>query len=218
MKIKQFTSLCLFLFLISSCVTEIEEENEANPSVEKRQLKQEQNLLINGNCENWTTINKPSLLNGWSLHNYNYTFLEYNTVYEGKYSVKLSTQFKGKTATLSQRVEVVPGHRIRIAHHYLIEESTGNSARMYCYFQTTLNRNIPNDILKNYFDAKTIKIIRGGGYGMTSFPIETNQWKAFDYSITVPPTAHYFVFEIHSYYGTTIYIDNCFVVDEDVYK
>jgi hypothetical protein len=53
---------------------------------------------------------------------------------------------------------------------------------------------------------------------MTSFPIETNQWKAFDYSITVPPTAHYFVFEIHSYYGTTIYIDNCFVVDEDVYK
>jgi hypothetical protein len=70
MKIKQFTSLCLFLFLISSCVTEIEEENEANPSVEKKQLKQEQNLLINGNCENWTTINKPSLLNGWSLHNY----------------------------------------------------------------------------------------------------------------------------------------------------
>ena len=89
---------------------------------------------------------------------------------------------------------------------------------MYCYFQTTLNRNIPNDILKNYFDAKTIQIIRGGGYGMTSFPIETNQWKTFDYSITVPPTAHYFVFEIHSYYGTTIYIDNCFVVDEDVYK
>ena len=51
MKIKQFTSLCLFLFLISSCVTEIQEENEANPSVEKNQLKQEQNLLINGNCD-----------------------------------------------------------------------------------------------------------------------------------------------------------------------
>lgn len=41
---------------------------------------------------------------------------------------------------------------------------------------------------------------------------ELNIWQTFDETITVPPTANYFVFGINSYQGTTIYVDDCSVV------
>ena len=33
-----------------------------------------------------------------------------------------------------------------------------------------------------------------------------NVWQAFDETVEVPPTAHYFVFGVNSYFGTTIYV------------
>lgn len=33
-----------------------------------------------------------------------------------------------------------------------------------------------------------------------------NVWQTFDETVEVPPTAHYFVFGVNSYFGTTIYV------------
>lgn len=141
---------------------------------------------------------------------------EQRTVFEGSFSAKLISPSKGKSAIMKQRVAVTPGHRLRISHHYYIEKGKINGARMYCYFRTTLTKNISNAELTNLYDPKTLQIIRGGGYGLSYFPLITGKWNVFDYTITVPPTANYFVFEIHSYYETIIYIDDCFVIDLDV--
>ena len=35
----------------------------------------------------------------------------------------------------------------------------------------------------------------------------------FDETIEVPPSANYFAFGINSYYGTTIYVDDCWVTN-----
>ena len=40
-----------------------------------------------------------------------------------------------------------------------------------------------------------------------------NVWQTFDETVEVPPTAHYFVFGVNSYFGTTIYVDDCWVMD-----
>ena len=45
-------------------------------------------------------------------------------------------------------------------------------------------------------------------------------WQTFDETIVVLPTAHYFVFGVNSYFGTTIYVDDCWVteVNETILK
>ena len=53
---------------------------------------------------------------------------------------------------------------------------------------------------------------------LSSFPLEYGEWQLFDYTIEVPAIADYFVFEIHSYAGTKMYVDDCWVVDIDMYK
>ena len=53
----------------------------------------------------------------------------------------------------------------------------------------------------------------GGGYGKTYLPSDLNVWQTFDETVEVPPTAHYFVFGVNSYFGTTIYVDDCWVMD-----
>mgnify|MGYP002070249383 CR=1 FL=1 len=66
-----------------------------------------------------------------------------------------------------------------------------------------------------FYDKNTLDIIRGGGYGVPGFSDTAGEWKSFDYSIRVPAIANYFVFEIHSYAGTTFYVDDCYVIDLD---
>lgn len=210
---KTLLHLIIYLILFSCTTTVIEEESSYLPPKENGDLTQEQNLLINGNCEDWNSFISP---NGALIHWFNpgnkNIGKDNNTIYEGRYSARLSA-YKGETAILNQRVEVIPGHRLRICHHYYIEKGKKNGARMYCYFRTTPTNNIPNNELNEIYDKQTLQIIRGGGYGLSYFPLETGQWKTFDYIITIPPTARYFVFEIHSYYETTIYIDDCYVID-----
>lgn len=206
--------ICVFLLL--SCSTG--EEYEKNDVQEEP--TQVMNLLTNGNCERWTSsmfTGNSSYLDGWSMkENHSSLFKESEVVYEGKYAAKLCTPKSGITAFISQKVSVSPGHRLRIFFRYYLEHGSGNNARTYCYFRENSNSNISVDKLDTFYDDKTLNIIRGGGYGLSRFPSETGVWKTFDYVITTPAIAYYFVFEIRSYFGTTIYVDDCYVIDLDM--
>lgn len=173
------------------------EKTEVNPSVK------------NGDFERWLSEVPYSFF-------YNNTSVkrENKIVYAGGFSARMYAS-KGTTAKLYQRIAIASNHRLRIRFHYYIEQWKKNGARMYCYFRTTSTKNIPNTDLNEIYDKETLKIIRGGGYGLSYFPEELAVWQTFDYTITSPSTANYFVFEIHSYHGTTIYIDDCSVVDLD---
>ena len=211
--------LLIVCLLFASC-----KEGNDSPSdldkLEELELKPIMNLLTNGNCEEWTTLPMGNTyLSGWSLRNKDCIIKERDVVYEGSYAVCMLSPAKGITAALSQKVKVTSGHLLRLRFHYYIEpECTGTKPRMYCYFREGGTNNIPNDVLASFYDDATWGVIRGGGYGLSSFPLEYGEWQLFDYTIEVPAIADYFVFEIHSYAGTKIYVDDCWVVDIDMYK
>ena len=173
------------------------------------------NLLINGGLEEWTTYyyDMPS---GWFCHNNNNVKKDWKVVCEGKCSARMKSFEKGSTATIDQRVPVKPGGKIRIRFYYYVEQWKINGARTYCYFRTESSEkyNIPNSELNALYDKATYYIIRGGGYGLSYLPHELRVWQKFEETIAVPPTAKYFVFGINSYYGTTLYVDDCYVIDE----
>lgn len=207
-------TILLLCFLLWAC----DKEEPAGPSME---LTPVMNLLENGNCEEWYDAGGGYYyLYGWSMReHYGSVTKESDNVYEGEYSVRMSSPKKGLIAKVSQKVEVVPGHDIRIRFYYYVEEPcTGTEPRMYCYFRDSSSDNISNDALADFYDEATLGIIRGGGYGLSSFPLNYNEWQLFDYIIQVPARARHFVFEIHSYAGTTMYVDDCWVVDVDMYN
>jgi hypothetical protein len=191
--------------------TDTESDNEGN----SRGNSTEQNLLVNGGLEEWSTFITPEMPKGWSLpHN---LFVKQNRtiVCEGCSSAKMQSNEKGETARLEQKIMVIPHEMLKIRFRYYIEKWKSKGARTYCYFRTDAAEkyNISADELESFYGKDTYYIIRGGGYGLTYFPHELNVWQTFDETIEVPPTANYFVFGINSYYGTTIYVDDCWVID-----
>lgn len=207
---------CIYIFLLAACSTE--KLDSLSSDKEQEEPTQVLNLLMNGRCERWDSFSVGNhYLYGWSVkENHNTLFKESEIIYEGKYAAKLCTSQSGITAFISQKVNVSPGHRLRLFFRYYLDYVSGNGARTYCYFREGSNTNISPDVLETFYDAKTLNIIRGGGYGLPRFPSESGVWKTFDYTITTPAIAHYFVFEIHSYFGTTFYIDDCYVIDLDM--
>lgn len=174
-----------------------------------------QNLLINGEMETWQMFSYD-ILDGWLCHNNYNVKRESKTVYEGHFSAKMQSKESGSTAIVDQIVPVEPGGKIRIRFHYYIEQWKTKGARTYCYFRTRSveSSTISAEELKAFYDKETYYIIRGGGYGLAYLPHDLNVWQVFDETIEVPPTATYFVFEVNSYYGTTIYVDDCWVIDK----
>ena len=175
-----------------------------------------QNILKNGGLEIWRAFTLYDMPDNWLCHNNNNVTKEYKIVYEGRCSAKMQSKETGSTATVNQNVPVESGSMIRIRFHYYVEQWKSNGARTYCYFRTRAaeSSTISADELKAFYDKNTYYIIHGGGYGVTYLPHELNVWQLFDETIQVPPTATYFVFGINSYYGTTIYIDDCYVTEK----
>lgn len=174
------------------------------------------NLLVNGGLEEWFDVmNTYDMPEGWFCHNNTNVSKDWKKVYEGKYSAKMDSKESGSTARIDQRISVYPGQKIRIRFHYYVEKWKSKGARTYCYFRTDAAEkyNISSNELEDFYGKPTYYIIRGGGYNLTYLPHDLNVWISFDETIEVPPTAYYFVFGVNSYYGTTIYIDDCWVID-----
>ncbi len=173
------------------------------------------NLLLNGGVEEWISL--PSYYydspNNWLCHN-NYNVKRcHDIVYEEYYSAKMESVESGVTATIDQVVPVTPGSEIRIRFRYFVANWKENGARTYCYFRTgpAEATNIPISDLRDFYSSEEYNIIRGGGRGISYLPHQLNTWLIFNETITVPPTATYFVFGVNSYYETIIYVDDCFV-------
>ena len=169
-----------------------------------------QNLLANGGLEVWdsSAVAKPE---GWSVSNNGFVKWDSTTVSEGTRSAKMMSEETGSTARLEQLIPVTPGQKIRIQFKFYIEQWKSRGARTYCYFRTrkAAASNLSAEELQAFYSDEEYYIIRGGGYGLTYFPHELDVWQTFDETITVPPTANYFVFGINSYQGTTLYVDDC---------
>lgn len=199
--------------------TERDNDKDDNTPDDAEEAIESQNLLTNGNLEVWkgTAMGVRNWATGWSMPNNEYVNRDNKIVYEGSYSAKLQSLEKGVTARIEQKISVNPGCKIRIIFHYYISQWQSKGARTYCYLRTASAEkyNISADDLKSFYGEKLFKVIRGGGYNLTYFPSNMNVWQIFDETIEVPPTATYFVFGINSYYGTTINVDDCYVMSNN---
>lgn len=173
-----------------------------------------ENLLLNNGVEKWE-MDFCEYPEKWLLpHGYcNKVTRNNSIVFEGKYSAKMKSPESGVTARIAQLIKVTPGCKIRIRFNYYVVQWKTNDARTYCYFRTghQESTNISIADLRSIYSNDEYYIFRGGGYGKTYLPHTTNTWLVFDETITVPQNANYFEFGINSYYGTTIYVDNCYV-------
>lgn len=235
MNSKSFFALLIILLLFAGCNKEKYEDftepepintlyysdsddngSNGNDNNEKNQnSNNEKNLLKNGGLEEWEGFWTPDMPKGWSLPSNDYVKRNYSAVYEGKCSAIMRSLEKGKTARLEQAIPVTPQQKIRIRFHYAVTQWKDKGARTFCYFRTRAAEasSISAGVLQLFYDEPTYRIIRGGGYGLTYFPHELNKWLSFDETIEVPPTATYFAFGINSYYGTTLYVDDCWIID-----
>lgn len=223
MAITKLCPLICLLILLAGCDKQKYEdfvEPEPDPiniisySEGNEDIDEGQNLLVNGGLENWT-LSPYNMPNYWLCHNNYNVKRDYKVVCEGRYSAKMQSLEKGSTARIDQVVPVTPNTKIRIRFHYAITQWKDKGARTFCYFRTRSaeSSTISAEALNYFYDTYTLRIIRGGGYGLTYFPHELNKWLTFDETIEVPPSANYFAFGINSYYGTTIYVDDCWVTN-----
>ena len=222
MNCKSLPLICLLILLVGCEKQKYEDFVEPEPGPiniipypdEDNNIDEGQNLLINGGLENWT-LSPYNMPNYWLCHNNYNVKRDYKVVCEGRYSAKMQSLEKGSTARIDQVVPVTPNRKIRIRFHYAITQWKDKGARTFCYFRTRSaeSSTISAEALNYFYDTYTLRIIRGGGYGLTYFPHELNKWLTFDETIEVPPSANYFAFGINSYYGTTIYVADCWVTN-----
>ena len=219
----------LIIFGMTSCNSDSDEdmtkeqlaESQTKPIQEEansdqiRSDSEEDNLLENGNLEQWIMFATYDTPSGWLSHNNPNVKKNSDIVYEGNFSARMKSTESGSTARIDQRIAVTPENTIRIRFRYFIEQWKTKGARTYCYFRTDAAEkcNIPTDSLHTFYNQNDYYIIRGGGYGKTYLADSLGVWQTFDETIQVPPTANFFVFGINSYYGTTIYIDDCCISD-----
>lgn len=175
-----------------------------------------ENLLLNGNVEEWNTIT-CEYPKDWLVPNgyCNKVKRNWNIVFNGRYSAKMKALESGVTARVSQLVRLNPGGKIRISFKYYVEEWKTNGARTYCYFQTGAaeSTSIPIAELRSFYSSDDYYILRGGGRGINYLPHALGRWQTFDEVINVPPNANYFEFGINSYFGTVLYVDDCYIVE-----
>lgn len=205
--------------IVEDAIDDTVEPNWKNPTICDTVCCKEdnENLLKNGGLERWNLFPfQYDMATDWyPIHNNTNVKKNHTIVYEGKYSAKMQSQEKGNTARIDQLISVYPGQKIRIRFKYYIEQWKSNGARIYCYFRTKQAEKYTMSIeeLKNFYDEDTYHILRGGGYGLAYLPHKLNVWLQFDETIEVPPAAYYFEFGVNSYYGTTIYVDDCHITD-----
>lgn len=210
--------VCFILFSFSSC-NKPDDENNTPSTTDPNEIENitwGNNLLKNGDLEEWESLySNYGQAVGWDVPAISYDWVKRNNtiVYNGKFSAKMRATTSGVTARISQLVPVKPRGKIRIRFRYYLQDWKANGARTYCYFQTgvTESTNISISELRSFYTDDEYYIIRGGGYGKKYLPHEMNRWVLFDQTINVPPTAKYFDFGINSYYGTTLYLDNCYI-------
>ena len=210
----------LIILLLLGCsqdviITDPYEDDSLRDSIANTEVVYGINILKNGGLNSWHDLPncQYDVPTDWSPHNNQNVKRDHKKVYEGSCSARMNSIRAGSTARIDQEIPVTPGSKIRICFRYYVERWEENGARTYCYFRTSdvNTTNISASELREFFSDNEYSIIRGGGYGKKYLPHSLNVWLTFDETITVPPTAHCFDFGINSYYGTTIYVDDCYV-------
>ncbi|XCF06223.1 T9SS type A sorting domain-containing protein [Tamlana crocina] len=153
-----------------------------------------QELLTNGNFENWDDPNTPS---GWDK--YESVAQETSTIHAGSNALKVIAT---STRDLTQSVSIQPGETYQISLWYYVETGDGSDARIWSYWLNGTS---------TVADASTDDALRGPNNDyFTSSPT----WQQYTATVTAPSSGvDGFRFEVRSYNNATVYWDDLSFVD-----
>jgi hypothetical protein len=166
-------------------------------------LTQAQNLLTNPGFETWTSATAPD---GWLFDKTTATLTKESVVKKtGAASLKIVT-----TATywVTQNIPVVAGKTYTLTLSYYINGGDGTDFRIWSNFYN-LNGTTQVWNTMNLSDSLALKG-PGGNLSTAYFPNETGAWKTYSYDVVAPQNFTNFSFQVRTYTGSTIYLDDFF--------
>lgn len=158
-----------------------------------------QNLLTNGDFENWDTPTTPT---SWTL--VENIAQETTSIHGGTYSAKHT----GGTKKLAQTIlGIIPGKTYTISLWYLAS-GDGTDARIWSYW-----RSGGDATTNNITDAATDGALRGPNNSY--FDNNSGAWTQYTTNVVAPATTDRLYFELRTYSGGIVYWDDMSVVCTD---
>ncbi|MBR8535107.1 T9SS type A sorting domain-containing protein [Carboxylicivirga sediminis] len=151
-----------------------------------------QNLLVNGDFENWDDASTPT---GWTKAEN--VAQETTIIQSGSSAVK---QIADGTKDIAQTIAVTEGQTYRISLWYYIESGDGTDARIWSYW-----KDASGTVTNNANELR--------GPNDAYFPDEKGEWKNYEIVLTAPTGVIELSFEVRAYGTAVVYWDN-FVVEE----
>ncbi len=150
-----------------------------------------QELLVNGDFENWDDINTPT---GYGVaQGVTQESVEVRPE-GGNYSAKVVSTTQRRD--IQQIVTgVIPGNTYTISFWYKVESGDGTDARIWSFWRNGTT-NLPDNI-EELRHNNTGYLDNNGGV-----------WTEFSVTLTAPATANGFLFETRTYNGATVYYDD----------
>jgi hypothetical protein len=142
-----------------------------------------QNLILNGSFDNWDDDTNPT---SWTKAE---NCTKEATIFK---SAPYSCKHVGGTKDISQTIAVVPNKTYEISINYYVESGDGTDTRIWSYWKdgsSNINDNQAELRPDDYF---------------TSDP----SWQEYKVTVTAPATANNLYFEIRTYSGATVYLDD----------
>jgi hypothetical protein len=150
-----------------------------------------QNLVNNPGFETWSKINKPS---GWLQAES--CLKDSVIIFAGNYSCSHICQ-GSSSICLGQTIPVVAGNEYQFSLSFRTSESTtGNGARIWCYWKDGSGNNISDPLTDN--------ILRPSKY------MKSESWKDMSIDISAPLNAASIYLEVRTYPGSCTWWDNIY--------
>ncbi len=160
-----------------------------------------QNLILNGDFENWDDDTKPT---NWTTAQS--ITKESTIVHGGNYSAKHT----GGTKNLGQEIAVEAGKTYVFSVWYYVEPGDGKDARIWCTLANSEGQ-------KDY--NNTPEAIRGGSPSGYLDNGNGNEWLNYTATVKIPDGLTQLFYELRTYSGAIVYYDDLsvteYVVDEN---
>ncbi|PZR11665.1 MAG: hypothetical protein DI539_20525 [Flavobacterium psychrophilum] len=166
------------------------------------------NLIVNGDFENWTEANPVNFEPAGTNVLYNDLITKETTISQSGNAVKQQTKAQSNTQYLeySDLIPVIPGHSYTISYWYLDNDDKART-RLWSTWLNSENSALPTA------DQSQIQL--------NDYSVDGPNWVQKTYTVTAPANASKIRYQIRAYHqdgtgGGYIYYDNLSFVDNSV--
>jgi hypothetical protein len=160
-----------------------------------------QELIVNPGFETWTNGTSPD---NWTFDKTTATLSKETTIVKnGTTSLKVVST---GTYWVTQYIPVTAGKTYTLSLNYYIGGGDGTDFRIWSNF---CNISGSTYTFSPMSSADSLALKGPGGNTTTAyFPNVTGSWQSYTYNVTAPAGYSYFQFQVRTYTGSTVYLDD----------